>query len=109
MDTALRDRFIRLWSDFYPDTDLPITFEITDKPRNIPDGRGHGGEFPHHGYLEDGEKEDPAEQHAAKSMRLSIVSTENNHENVDPDGRFAFCTAYLICKLLLNKKKARYA
>jgi hypothetical protein len=29
MDTELRDRFLRLWKDFFPGTDLPITFEIT--------------------------------------------------------------------------------
>ena len=29
MDTELRDRFLRLWKLSFPDTDLPITFEIT--------------------------------------------------------------------------------
>lgn len=36
MDTQLRDRFLTLWPGFFPDTDLPITFEITDTPRDIP-------------------------------------------------------------------------
>lgn len=36
MDTVLRDRFIRLWSGFFPDTDLPITFEITGETRDVP-------------------------------------------------------------------------
>jgi uncharacterized protein (DUF169 family) len=36
MDTGLRDKFMGLWSGFFPDTGLPITFEITDTPRDIP-------------------------------------------------------------------------
>jgi hypothetical protein len=43
MDTELRDRFLRLWNDSFPDTDLPITFEITGETKGAtrvpaPDG-----------------------------------------------------------------------
>jgi uncharacterized protein (DUF169 family) len=43
MDTELRDRFLRLWKDSFPDTGLPITFEITGETRDAkrvpaPDG-----------------------------------------------------------------------
>lgn len=43
MDTALRDKFLKRWPAFFPDTDLPITFEITDIPRDIPRAPAPGG------------------------------------------------------------------
>jgi uncharacterized protein (DUF169 family) len=36
MDIRVRDRFLGLWSGFFPDTDLPITFEITGDIRDLP-------------------------------------------------------------------------
>jgi len=36
MDTGFRDTFIRLWSEYFPDSDLPVTFDITDNTRDIP-------------------------------------------------------------------------
>jgi Uncharacterised ArCR, COG2043 len=43
MDTELRDRFLLLWKAHFPETDLPITFEITGETKDAqqvpaPDG-----------------------------------------------------------------------
>ncbi|MCU0633089.1 MAG: DUF169 domain-containing protein [Methanolinea sp.] len=43
MDTGQRDRFIRLWHEFFPGAELPITFELTSDDRGVeraPDPKG---------------------------------------------------------------------
>ena len=43
MDEQIRDRFLTLWPGFFPDTDLPVTFEITDTPRDVTHAPVPGG------------------------------------------------------------------
>jgi uncharacterized protein (DUF169 family) len=43
MDTALGKRFTRLWQEYFPGAELPITFEITDEERGIERAPAPGG------------------------------------------------------------------
>ena len=35
MDPAFRDRFIRLWREYFPGAEFPVTFEVTDEDRGV--------------------------------------------------------------------------